>query len=97
MPLKWTKDTITCAGKSFAAGSTSPVLIYPSPLNPLAVRRAQLAATRSTPQDFEGTNALLYPRFGDYAVLACRGQKGPALTVEGVETKRAIRRIVAGE
>jgi Putative esterase len=83
LPLKWTKETVTFAGKAFAAGTHAPLLIYPNPLNPLKYVVVNSGHTFHAP-DFEGTNALLYPRFGDYAVLRVAA-KGPALTVEGVE------------
>ena len=34
LPVHWTADTITLAGKKFSAAEHVPALIYPNPLNP---------------------------------------------------------------
>jgi hypothetical protein len=59
LPLKWTKDSITFAGKTYTAADHVPVMIYPNPLNPkrYIVINAGLSAPR-------GGDA-----FGDYAIL----------------------------
>ena len=45
-----------------------PVLVYPSPLN--TGRYVGLNSGHTfRAADFRGTNALLYPRLGDYAIL----------------------------
>lgn len=73
LPLKWTKDSISFAGGSYPSAAHVPVLIYPSPLNSGRYVVLNSGHTfRAT--DFRGTNALLYPRLGDYAILK------PALT-----------------
>lgn len=82
LPLQWTKDKLTLAGKSFAAPNHVPALIYPSPLNPSKYIVLNSGHTFHA-ADFEGTNALLYPRLGDYAVLRI-AEKGPALAGETV-------------
>jgi hypothetical protein len=68
LPLKWTRDAITVAGKTYDAASHVPALIYPSPLN---TERYVVLNSGHTfhAADFQRTNALLYPRLGDYAVL----------------------------
>ncbi|HEX5273234.1 MAG TPA: hypothetical protein VFW33_22210, partial [Gemmataceae bacterium] len=68
LPLVWTKDQITLAGKTVTASGHVPALIYPSPLN---ARRYVVLNSGHTfhAADFRGTNALLYPRLGDYALL----------------------------
>jgi dienelactone hydrolase len=68
LPLKWTKESITLAGKTYAAAEHVPALIYPSPLN---TNRYVVLNSGHTfhAADFRGTNALLYPRLGDYAIL----------------------------
>jgi hypothetical protein len=68
LPLRWTKDTIALAGKTYSAAEHVPVLIYPSPLN--TARYVVLNSGHTFhAADFRGTNALLYPRLGDYAIL----------------------------
>ena len=68
LPLKWTRENIVFAGKTVTAGAHVPVLIYPNPLN---TRRYVVLNSGHTfhAADFRGTNALLYPRLGDYALL----------------------------
>jgi hypothetical protein len=69
LPLKWTPQTITLANdRSFNAAEHVPVLIYPSPFH---TGRYVVFNSGHTfhARDFEGTNALLYPRLGDFAVL----------------------------
>jgi dienelactone hydrolase len=81
LPLKWTKETITWDGKDYAASEHVPVLIYPSPLN---TERYVVLNSGHTfhAADFEGTNALLYPRLGDYAILKLSPGKQDPLAVE---------------
>lgn len=68
LPLRWTKDVIACGGVEYAAGEHVPVMIHPSPLN--ANRYVVLNSGHTFhAKDFQGTNALLYPRLGDWAVL----------------------------
>jgi predicted esterase len=82
LPLKWTKEQITWGGGGlFAAGEHVPVLIYPSPL---AANRYVVLNSGHTfhAADFRGTNALLYPRLGDYALLKLATTKKDPLGVE---------------
>jgi pimeloyl-ACP methyl ester carboxylesterase len=68
LPLKWTRETLTVAGKPYDASEHVPALIYPSPLN--AQRYVVLNSGHTFhAADFLDTNAMLYPRLGDYAVL----------------------------
>ncbi|MSQ95187.1 MAG: hypothetical protein EXR98_11615 [Gemmataceae bacterium] len=68
LPLKWTKDEIEFAGKKFKAGEHVPVLIFPNPLNPSKYVVLNTGHTWPS-EDYAKTNALLYPRLGDYAIL----------------------------
>lgn len=73
LPLKWTKDTIALGDKSFSATNHVPALIYPSPLN--TARYVVLNSGHTFhAAEFRGTNALLYPRLGDFAVLKVGGE-----------------------
>ncbi len=84
LPLQWTKDKITWNGKEgrvFAAGDTVPALIYPSPFSPDHYVVVNSGHTFHA-DDFKGTNALLYPRLGDYALLKLKGDKKDPLAVE---------------
>ena len=68
LPLTWTKEAITVAGTSYDPKTHAAVLIFPNPLNPN--RYVVLNSGHTFHADaFTGTNALLYPRLGDFAVL----------------------------
>jgi predicted esterase len=68
LPLEWTADEIRLAGQKVAADKHLPVLIYPNPLNPQ--RYVVLNSGHTFPTaDYEKTNALLFPRLGDFALL----------------------------
>jgi hypothetical protein len=68
LPLKWTKDEIEFAGKKYKASEHVPVMIFPNPLNPLKYVVLNTGHTFPS-EDYVKTNALLYPRLGDYAIL----------------------------
>jgi predicted esterase len=84
LPLAWNNATIQFQGsaKKFDSAMHVPVLIYPNPLNPSKYVVLNSGHTFRA-DDFQGTNALLYPRLGDYAVLQLT-TKGPALGVEQI-------------
>ena len=72
LPLRWTNTEIQIGAQKFAAADHVPVVIYPNPLNP---KRYVVINSGHTfgEDDFKGTNAWLYPRLGDYAVLTAAG------------------------
>jgi hypothetical protein len=74
LPIKWTKDEIIVGTTKFSAADHIPVLIYPNPLNPKHYVVINTGITLHAP-DLEGTNALQYPRLGDYAVFTITGGK----------------------
>jgi len=68
LPIQWTREKLIAAGQEFSSESHFPVLIYPSPDNP--ARYIVLNSGHTFHEaDFKGTNALLYPRLGDFAVV----------------------------
>src|SRR5262249_3077522 len=68
LPLEWSKDKIAFGGQTYSAAEHVPVLIYPNPLN--AERYLVLNSGHTFhAADFQATNARLYPRLGDYAIL----------------------------
>jgi hypothetical protein len=73
LPVRWTKSEIIVNGQKFTASDHIPVLVYPNPLNP---KRYVVINSGHTfgDTDFRGTNALLFPRLGDYSVVAPSGQ-----------------------
>ncbi len=84
LPFQWTKEKIIWDGKEYSTAEHVPVLIYPSPLNADRYIVLNSGHTFRT-ADFEGTNAKLYPRFGDYAVLKPQaGKKEPAVVTAGL-------------
>src|SRR5262249_17539685 len=68
LPLTWTKEQIKFGGKTYSAAEHIPALIYPSPLSTNHYVVLNSGHTFHA-EDFQGTNALLYPRLGDYAIL----------------------------
>ncbi len=81
LPLKWTKEQIALGTRPFPSATHVPVMIYPSPLN--AGRYVVLNSGHTFhAADFQGTNALLYPRLGDYAVLKLAPTEKEPLAVE---------------
>jgi hypothetical protein len=83
LPLEWTKERIVLAGKDVSAADHVPALIYPSSLN---ARRYVVLNSGHTfhAADFQGTNALLYPRLGDYALLKPAATEKDPLAAEVV-------------
>ncbi len=81
LPLTWTSRTVTLFGKGYDSGKHVPVMIYPSPL---AADRYVVLNSGHTfhAKDFQGTNALLYPRLGDFAVLRLTGDGKDPLAAE---------------
>jgi hypothetical protein len=68
LPIKWTADALEVNGKTYDPKTHVPVLIYPNPLNPEMYVVINSGHTFRE-ADLRGTNALLYPRLGDWAVL----------------------------
>jgi hypothetical protein len=68
LPITWTKDKLVVNGAEYDAKTHVPVLIYPNPIDP---RRYIVINSGHTfkEADLKGTNALLYPRLGDWAVI----------------------------
>lgn len=74
LPIVWTKDEIRIAGKTYDASKHVPTLIFPNPLNPAKYVVINSGHTFHA-KEFEGTNAQLYPRLGDWAVLHLAGPR----------------------
>jgi pimeloyl-ACP methyl ester carboxylesterase len=66
-PVHWTAKSITVGRKEFDAATHILSMIYPNPGNP---KRYVVLNSGHTfhEADFKGTNVLLYPRVGDWAV-----------------------------
>ncbi|OWK42355.1 hypothetical protein [Fimbriiglobus ruber] len=68
LPIKWTKETLEVNGVTYDPKTHVPVLIYPNPLNPTRYVVINSGHTFHA-AELKGTNAQLYPRLGDWAVL----------------------------
>jgi pimeloyl-ACP methyl ester carboxylesterase len=68
LPLKWSNDVLEFDRERYDAATHVPVLIYPNPLNPSKYVVLNTGHTFHE-AEFKGTNAQLYPRLGDYAIL----------------------------
>jgi dienelactone hydrolase len=81
LPFRWTRKEITWGGKSQEAANHVPVLIYPSPLAPDRYVVLNSGHTFHA-YELERTNALLFPRLGDHALLKLVGGEKDPLAVE---------------
>ena len=66
--IRWTETEFELGGKTYSTKDHVPALIAPNPLNPdnyVVINSGHTFGRK----DFEGTNALLYPRMGDWGVL----------------------------
>jgi dienelactone hydrolase len=68
LPIRWSKGNIVAGDKQFSAADHTLTLIYPNPLNPNKYVVLNSGYTFGD-AEFKGTNALLYPRMGDYAII----------------------------
>ena len=67
LPLKWDSKEIAFGGKVYSADSHVPAFVYP---NPFWFRYIVINSGHTFHEaDLLGTNALLYPRLGDFAIL----------------------------
>jgi dienelactone hydrolase len=68
LPVRWAGADILVGEQRFPARDHTLAMIYPNPLNPdrYVVLNSGLTFGEN---EFKGTNALLYPRLGDYAVI----------------------------
>jgi hypothetical protein len=71
LPLQWSAKELTFGGKSYDASKHVVAMIYPNPLNP---NRYVVLNSGHTFHEEElwATNAQLFPRLGDHAVLGLR-------------------------
>jgi hypothetical protein len=82
LPVAWTKEIVTLAGKSYPAGENYPALIYP---NPLMRGKYVVLNTGLTIPDNEYNADYGMPRWGDYAVVKVKdGAEMPDLVTAGL-------------
>jgi len=72
LPIRWDREGIRVNRKAYDSASHVLVMIYPNPLN---LSRYVVLNSGHTfgEREFKGTNALLFPRLGDWAVLDLKG------------------------
>ena len=68
LPITWTKEKLVVNGVEYDAATHLPVLIYPHPVGIGGYVVLNSGHTFGE-ADLKGTNALLYPRLGDWAVI----------------------------
>ncbi len=69
LPITWTKEKLVVNGVQYDPKTHVPVLIYPNPLNANMSYVVINSGHTFKEADLKGTNALLYPRLGDWAVI----------------------------
>jgi hypothetical protein len=74
LPIQWTRTEITIGAQKFPTADHALVLIYPNPLNPERYVVLNTGQTFSANRITSGTEAVFFPRLGDYAVLTTGGQ-----------------------
>jgi dienelactone hydrolase len=72
-PLRWDAKSVRIGARTFEGDNQLLIAIYPNPLNPEKYVVINSGHTFGE-KDFKGTNALLYPRLGDWAVLDGQGK-----------------------
>jgi dienelactone hydrolase len=83
LPITWTKDKLVVNGKEYDSKTHLPVMIYP---NPKADGYVVINSGHTFREaDLKGTNALLYPRLGDWAVLKPKPTKDDPAGFEVVD------------
>ena len=83
LPITWTEEKLIVNGVEYDPKIHVPVLIYPNPENPLKYVVINSGHTFHD-ADFKGTNALLFPRLGDWAVLKPKPTKDDPAAAEVV-------------
>lgn len=69
LPLQWTRERLSVAGREYSARDHSPALIYPNRLSPSARYVVINSGHTFHEAEFSAFNYLLFPRLGDWAVL----------------------------
>ncbi len=85
LPLSWTRDTVRLGGQSHAAATHVPALITSSPLTGAADRYLVLNSGHTFREsELAKLNYLLFPRWGDWAVLNVQPQRADSTALEEV-------------
>jgi hypothetical protein len=84
LPITWNKDELVVNGKSYDPKIHVPVMIYPRKKSPKHYVVLNSGHTFHE-ADFKGTNALLFPKLGDWAVLKLAPKKNEPNAIEVVD------------
>jgi hypothetical protein len=68
LPVRWSGSDIVAYGRRYPASTHTLALICPNPLEPSRYVVLNSGHTFGD-KDFRGTNALLFPRLGDWAII----------------------------
>jgi pimeloyl-ACP methyl ester carboxylesterase len=68
LPIRWSGGDIVVGERRFPAGEHTLAMVYPNPADPDHYVVLNSGLTMGE-KEFNGTNALLFPRLGDYAVI----------------------------
>ncbi|HYP04689.1 MAG TPA: prolyl oligopeptidase family serine peptidase [Bryobacteraceae bacterium] len=68
LPIQWVGDDIVAGNQRFAAADHTLAMICPNPLDPTRYLVVNSGLTFGE-KEFRGTNALLFPRLGDFAII----------------------------
>jgi pimeloyl-ACP methyl ester carboxylesterase len=81
LPIAWSRERLRIGEHDVDAAEHFPVLIYPNPLHPdrYVVINSGLTFDEAA---HRGTNALLYPRLGDWALARTRGNEDGGVRTE---------------
>lgn len=83
LPLKWTPEKVTLAGQEYAAANHVPALIAPNPLPDGGHRYIVLNSGHTFREaELSKVNYLLFPRWGDWAVLQIDPNRDAAAPAE---------------
>jgi hypothetical protein len=82
LPFKWTKQSVTFGGQTYAANENYPAMIYPNPLHP---SKYVVLNTGLTIQDREYNGDYGMPQWGDYAIVKVKpGAAVPYMVTAGL-------------
>jgi pimeloyl-ACP methyl ester carboxylesterase len=81
LPVQWTRESVTMAGKTCPSSENFPAMIYPNPLNP---QRYVVLNTAMTFEERGYRGDYGMPMLGDYAILKVNRTDNPDVVVAGL-------------
>ncbi len=83
LPLQWTREQITIGGRTYDPRTHGVALVFPNPLNPSRYVVLNSGHTMHE-KDFQSSNAWLFPKLGDVAILRFAPTSSGGFTEETV-------------